>query len=112
MKKFLEEIKMTKKLEWLLLLAVAAMLLLVVFKDTDPSENLRTETERRLISVLSGIDGVGKTDVLIAQNDGRTSVLVVAEGAEDMNVYLRVLQAVRVMFDIELADIEIISHRG
>ena len=112
MKKFLEEIKMAKKLEWFLLLTVAAMLLLVAFKDTAGSANLRNETEQRLISVLNRIHGVGKNDALITELNGRTSILVIAEGAEDMEVYLRILQAVRMMFNSDVSDIEIIPHKG
>lgn len=107
MKKFLDEIKMAKKLEWFLLLA-AAMLLFVSFGGDKPSSTLRTETEQRLISILSRIDGAGKTDVMISNVDGKTNVLVVSEGANDMNVQLRILQAVSVMCNSELSDIEII----
>ena len=112
MKKFLEEIKMAKRLEWFLLLTAAALLLLVASGNSGNTSALRTESERRLISVLDRIDGAGETDALIMESNGRTSVLVIAEGADDMSVYLRILQAVRTMFNLELSDIEIIPHAG
>lgn len=108
MKRFLAEIKGARRIEWFLLIAAAAALLLVSFGETDESSKLRTEHEKRLISVLSGIEGAGHVDAMISEANEHTGVLIIAEGAEDLRVYLNLQRAAKTLLDVELADIEII----
>jgi len=110
MKRFLEEIKGAKKLEWFLLAAAISILLLACLGKNDSSSALRSESEKRLISALNRIEGIGRADALISSEDGYTRVLVIAEGVDDMNVYLNIQHAVRTIVGIELSNIEIVPH--
>lgn len=112
MKRFLGEIRGVQKIEWLLLVVAVAMMLMLGLGQSDQTSSKRTEAENRLISALSAIEGIGRTDALISEKDGRTSVLIIAEGAEDMSVQLDILRAVQTMVGNELSDIEIIPHSG
>lgn len=110
--RFLEEIRGAKKLEWFLLIAAVAIVLLIGFRESDAPSAARTESEKRLISALSRIEGVGNADALISEVGERTGVLIIAEGVEDINVYLHIQQAVQKIIGIELSDIEIVPHEG
>lgn len=61
-------------------------------------ETAFTDEEKRLASVLSQMDGVGETAVLLAEgpgrNDGVTGAVVVCRGAGSAEVRLRVVEAV------------------
>lgn len=55
---------------------------------------LMDEEEQRLSSILGGIDGAGKVNVMITRNkDEIVGVLVIAEGADNYKVLLRLLDA-------------------
>lgn len=112
MKRFLGEIRGVQKIEWILLAAAVAMMLTLGLGQSNQTSSKRTEAENRLISALSAIEGIGRTDVLLSEKDGKTSVLIIAEGAEDMNVQLHIQRAVQTMVGNELSDIEIIPHSG
>ena len=43
---------------------------------------------------------------------GIRGVLVVAEGAGDLRVYMEIQQAVRALLDVELSAVEIVEMRG
>ena len=60
--------------------------------------------------ILSKIDGAGRVHVMIARDDGGdcTGVVVVASGAEDVEVMLRLQRAVQALTDLELSQIEIV----
>lgn len=112
MKKFLEELKGARKIEWFLLIAAVAALFLSGLDNSDDKASLRTESERRLISVLQSIDGIGTVDAMIVENNAESRVLIIAEGVEDVGVYLNIQRAVQTLCDIELSSIEIVPHES
>lgn len=80
-----------------------------------------TELEQRLSDILSKINGVGKVNVLItyadetyvSSGDSTTfsakpqGVIIIAEGAEDLEVRIKIQQAVQTALGIEAHQIKI-----
>lgn len=108
MKRILEELKGARKIEWFLAIAAVAILLMTQCTGTDTVPDYRTEQESRLISVLQKIDGVGQVDVMISED--ASGVLVVAEGADNLNASLRIQYAVQALLDCEASQIEIVPY--
>lgn len=87
----------------ILLLSVIAIVLLVavwfVFygkedKNT-PVDFVASENEKKVCRLLQEIDGVGEASVMICETeDGVTSVVVVCEGANNLQVIMDVREAV------------------
>ena len=89
----------------LALLAVAALVLLAPGVRTS---DVRSETEARLERVLSEVEGAGRVKVMVFEGkDGQTGVLVVAEGARDVSVRLRLQKAVQTVLGIDNARIDV-----
>ena len=85
----------------LLLSVLALILLFAVWKifyvdEENALKNVSaSETEQKISSLLSEINGVGKADVMICETeDGVQSVVVVCEGANDLQVVMDVREAV------------------
>ena len=59
--------------------------------------------ESRLASVLEGLEGVGRVETMITrgENDEIVGVIVIAEGAEDIGVRLRLLSAVTTAMGVD-----------
>ena len=86
-----------------LLAALAAILLLFcskgAFKDQADGQ---TDLETRLETVLSKIDGAGEVCVMVMEGEEMIhGVLIVAEGAENISVRLRIQEAARILLGIE-----------
>ena len=61
------------------------------------NDNNENDLEIRLEKILSKIEGVGKTDVLITYKENETKIegaIVIAEGAGNIDVKQKILQAV------------------
>lgn len=66
-------------------------------KEEDVKSTVQTqnEDEARLSSILSNINGAGEVESLITESDGKiVGVLVIAQGADNPLVRLRLVQAV------------------
>ena len=90
------------KIKELLLIAALALTLVFavwkVFYDGD-TENVisvsGSETEQKISLLLKEIDGVGEANVMICETEeGVKSVVVVCEGARDLQVVMNVREAV------------------
>ncbi len=115
--------KETKKMKWLngrgkdvlLLCALAAILTFAVWKifytEEKTAETLAysgSETERRVCRILEAIDGVGEAEVMICETqDGVESVVVVCEGADDLQVIMNVREAVAAALGTEQKAVKI-----
>lgn len=110
MKKMLDMLKGARRIGLFLALAVAAILLLQVVGSFSPGDG--TGLEQRLAGILGQIDGVGRVRVMVTENaDGKAEgVLVVAEGADDIRVCLRLQYAVQTLLGTEAARIEIVQY--
>ena len=61
------------------------------------------QEESRLASVLEGLEGVGRVQTMITrgEDDEIVGVIVIAEGAEDIGVRLRLLSAVTTAMGVD-----------
>lgn len=91
------------KLKDILLLSVLALtLIFAAWKIFDTGESVEaltavsgSESERKVSRLLQEIDGVGAADVMICETEeGVQSVVVVCEGAKDLQVIINVREAV------------------
>ena len=75
----------------------------------------RSDTEKRLIKVLSGLDGAGSVAVMITynnsiqgeENNGICGVIVIAQGAHDMTVRVSLIRAVQTVLGVGREKVEI-----
>ncbi len=69
---------------------------------------IMNESERKISQLLSNIDGVGKAEVIISENeDGIIGAVVVCEGANNISVLMDVREAVATALNIKEKDIKI-----
>lgn len=71
------------------------------------------DEEQRLASVLSGIDGAGSVETMISRGtEGEiTGVLVIAEGAEDITVMLRLMSAAATALGVDRKLVDVYSMK-
>lgn len=108
MKRFLEILHGTRRTEWVLLI-VALVILMMQFSENGTGQS---DLETRMKSILSKIEGVGCVSVMVMENEeGQPEgALIVAEGATDVGVCLKLQQAVHNLLDMELSRIEVVQH--
>ena len=69
-------------------------------------------TEQKLIGILSNIEGVGSTDVMINESDGEiTGIIIVCGGADNIMTRSNILNAVSTAFNIDKKIIVIYSMK-
>lgn len=126
-----KKLKSIKHIEVILALLIGVIILLVYFSSTSSNSyssnnktqisSYTTEIEYKLSNILSQIDGAGNVSVMVmTQNNGEaenedvniTSVIVVASGADDVNVKLNIIKAVQTLLKINSADIEVLEGGG
>lgn len=99
----LKQRKMNGKIKDILILSVLALVLLVavwkIFYTDEEKSSLSnayaSSTEEKVSRLLSQIEGVGEADVMICETEeGVQSVVVVCEGANDLQVIMDVREAV------------------
>ena len=71
------------------------------------------DEEQRLAAVLSGIDGAGSVETMISRGtEGEiTGVLVIAEGAEDITVMLRLMSAAATALGVDRKLVDVYSRK-
>lgn len=109
MKKILDRLRGARWIELLLAIAAAAILLLQLMDGSGGSD-----LERRLVSILSSVEGVGGVEVMVVEGeDGAVEgVLVVADGADDAGTCLRIQYAVQTLLGVEAASVEVVRRAG
>ena len=109
---FVKKNKQTKKLR-LVISAIIIALALIIYsgvseKKTEEGSSVMDEEETRLSKVLSSIEGAGQVEVMIVREDGVvTGVLVVAEGAKDIGVMLKLLDATSTVMGVDKSVVEV-----
>ena len=109
------KLKKIKNIEFILCLFIIAIALLLYSglsrSDSKDSTAVSSTTvqqssdEARLSEILSAIEGAGEVNVMITHKDGAISgLLVVASGAKDIKVRLKLLEATKVALNVN-ADI-------
>ena len=95
------------------LLGVFALLCLILISGGKDTDDVGTDTEKRMERVIKKMEGVKDCDVMIIDNDNEiTGVLIVCEGAEDISVRIRVQNAVGTLLDIENSKIGVVPMKG
>ncbi len=106
--------KLLKK--WKEILIIGGLALLVIFlvwktfyssEETTNTVGIQSENEAKLCSILSQIEGVGRSEVMIYENEGVKSVVVVCEGANSLQVILDVREAVCAALGTDAKDVKI-----
>lgn len=70
--------------------------------SSDEQSTEMDEEESRLASILEGLEGVGRVETMITREDDTiVGILVIAEGAEDIAVRLRLLSAVTTAMGVD-----------
>lgn len=97
----------------LAILAVLALLLLNRGVDMGGDGGTRTALELRLEHLLAGIDGVGKPDVMVSENEAGEVVgaVIVTNRPISVSARLDMEAAVTTLLGIDLEHLEIIGGR-
>lgn len=78
--------------------------------DSTANVKAQSATEIKLSKILSSIEGVGTTDVMITENDeGILGVIIVCEGADNIMTKSNILNAVSTALNIDKKIIAIYS---
>ncbi len=106
MNKFMQTIKRNYKIIVAILLVSALIAAIWFLNSTEDNSSSvaanKSETETRLCALLSSIDGVGNTDVMIYESDGEISgVVIVCSGGDSIMVRNDILNAVSTALNIQ-----------
>ena len=70
----------------------------------------KSTTEQKLMTILSNMDGVGTTDVMVNEREGEiTGVIIVCQGADNIMTRNNILNAVSTALNIDKKFIAIYS---
>ena len=106
-----KKISGVKNLGIMVVTIIIALTLLIysgVDKKDKSTDTVMDEEETRLATVLSGIEGAGQVRTMIVREDGVIKgVLVIAEGAEDISVMLKLLNATATVMGLDKSVVEV-----
>ncbi len=97
----------------ILIMAVLAIILFYtawkIFQEDGEKETLAlSESEVKVARLLQEIEGVGEASVVVCEDeDGVKSVVVVCEGANDLQVVMNVREAVAAALNTQLKSVKI-----
>ena len=118
---FWAALKGAKRMEWIILLAVGAALILLLSSRTTAPEGQQTVLEARMEAVLSAVRGAGRVRVLVssgeddsqafAQQDPKSvrGVVIVADGADDIRVALELSGAAQALLGVDAGKIQVLK---
>ena len=75
--------------------------------DSSAVRSEQTEQEEKLAGILSEMEGVGEVEVIIFTKENVPSVLILAEGADNPVVMIRIKQAVKAVLQTDDSKIKI-----
>ena len=111
-----EKIKGIKNIKIIALIFIIAISLIIyssvaTSKQTD--KTFQNEDELRLASILSSIDGAGEVETMISKSSGEiVGVLVIADGASNPLVRLRLLQAASSALGVDSDVVSVLSRKN
>ncbi|MBQ8559688.1 MAG: hypothetical protein IJ439_06895 [Tyzzerella sp.] len=90
----------------LLIFLLVGILLLVIAIPTEESQiksEENTDLEKRLESILEGMNGVGDVNVMITlkEDESVAGVAVVAEGGDNAVIVRNITEVVQALFDVD-----------
>ena len=117
MRKALNWVKENKKIVIAVVLIIIVLGALYFINEGSQSPTAATgytqeksATEQKLIGILSSMDGVGTTDVMINESEGMiTGVVIVCRGADNIMTRNNILNAVSTALNIDKKIIAIYS---
>jgi hypothetical protein len=122
---FWAALKGAKRMEWILLLAVAAALILLV-TSRGVTGGGGTDLEARMEAVLSQVQGAGRVKVLVSEGEADAAsgsfsqqaqeavqgVVIVADGADDVRVALELAAAAQALTGVDADAIQVLKMEG
>jgi hypothetical protein len=117
---FWAALKGAKRLEWIILLAVAAALILIFASRSAPVGE-QTALESRMEAVLSAVRGAGRVKVLVSEGPGDSQtfaqqdtqavrgVVIVADGADNLRVALDLAGAAQALLGVDADKIQVLK---
>ena len=111
-----EKIKGIKNIKIIALIFIIAISLIIyssVATSKQTEKTFQNEDELRLASILSSIDGAGEVETLISKSSGEiVGVLVIADGASNPLVRLRLLQAASSALGVDSDVVSVLSRKN
>ena len=116
MRKVIDYVKKNKKIIIVvMLIAILIGTVYIIDKGKSDTSSIATgfsksETEVKLTGILSSIDGVGRADVMITEEEGKiVGVVVVCDGADNLMTRSNILNAVSTALNVDKKIIAIYS---
>lgn len=111
-----EKIKGIKNIKIIALIFIIAISLIIyssVATSKQTEKTFQNEDEFRLASILSSIDGAGEVETMISKSSGEiVGVLVIADGANNPLVRLRLLQAASSALGVDSDVVSVLSRKN
>ena len=111
-----EKIKGIKNIKIFALIFIIAISLIIyssVATSKQTEKTFQNEDELRLASILSSIDGAGEVETMISKSSGEiVGVLVIADGASNPLVRLRLLQAASSALGVDSDVVSVLSRKN
>lgn len=111
-----EKIKGIKNIKIIALIFIIAISLIIyssVATSKQTKKTFQNEDELRLASILSSIDGAGEVETMISKSSGEiVGVLVIADGASNPLVRLRLLQAASSALGVDSDVVSVLSRKN
>lgn len=117
LKGMFEKIKGIKNIKIIALVFIIAIALIiysnVVASDKDEKQSFQNDEETRLANILSSVDGAGEVETMITKSSGQiVGVLVIATGANNPLVRLRLLNAASSALGIDSETVSVMSRKN
>ena len=111
-----EKIKGIKNIKIVALIFIIAISLIIyssVATSKQTEKTFQNEDELRLASILSSIDGAGEVETMISKSSCEiVGVLVIADGASNPLVRLRLLQAASSALGVDSDVVSVLSRKN
>lgn len=95
------------------IIAISLIIYSSVATSKQTEKTFQNEDELRLASILSSIDGAGEVETMISKSSGEiVGVLVIADGASNPLVRLRLLQAASSALGVDSDVVSVLSRKN
>ena len=109
-----EKIKGIKNIKIIVLIFIIAIALIIYSNVATTKKSVQTfqnDEETRLSSILSSVEGAGEVETMITKSSGQVvGVLVIADGANNPLVRLRLLQAASSALGVDSEIVSVMSR--